>query len=106
MPPSLPSSPPETQRYHKLLQGHNYSCNIVADLIERKHVAAERQAREDRDKKKTMELEEAFRDNTKITGIPREVRYGIHVYKNCAHIHMYHVTNWLIYIIVCGYTHK
>lgn len=46
----------------------------VADLIERKRVTAERQVREDRERQETMELEEAFRDNTKITGIPREVR--------------------------------
>ena len=45
--------------------------SVFSDLIERKRVSAERQALAERERREQMELEEAFRENTK--SIPGEV---------------------------------
>ena len=49
-------------------------------------MSAEKRAVEERERQKTMELEEAFRDNAKTRGLPREVHVHVHVY---LHIHVY-----------------
>ena len=59
---------------------------FCADLVERKRVSAEKRAVEERERQKTMELEEAFRDNAKTRGLPREVHVHVHVY---LHVHVH-----------------